>query len=133
MKHAVKGPRYFTEKVTPWDIAAAIGVMGYFLWSEGWTSAAAALYGYGIVAINRLYQMRQLHRADKAAGLSPEKNLRYLYRCAVERFFVSMALLLLAIAILELKPVPLILGFIVGQLAMVMGYYRQSSLRRNNG
>lgn len=106
---------------------------GLFLALQGWLAAAAALYGSAIVALTHLLQVRQLKRADQIAGLSPERNLRYIYRCAAERFTATVALLAVGFVLLRLEPLPLLCGYIVAQFALVYRWFLESSARRKHG
>lgn len=108
-------------------------VAGIFYALQGWQAAVAALYGTLIVALNSLLQVRQLKRADRIAGLSAERNMRYLYRCAAERFIATVALLAAGIGLLRLEPLPLLSGYIIGQVAVVYRQFLESSARRKHG
>jgi len=108
-------------------------VAGIFLSTGGWQSAVAALYGGLIVALIYRLQVWQLKRADRIAGLSAERNMRYLYRCATERFVAAVALLALGIGLLRLGPLPLLSGYLIAQFAMVYRWFLESSARRKHG
>ena len=58
-------------------------------------------------------------RADSGPALSAGESLRLLYRSAVERFVLVLLLFAVALGTLQLDPLALITGFIVGQLALV--------------
>ncbi len=111
-------------------VAALAGV---FLYTAGWQSAAAVLYGSFIVMLNHRLQVWQLKRADRIAGLSAARNMRYLYRCAAERFIAAVVLLALGIGLLRLGPLPLLSGYIIAQFAMVYRWFLESSARRKHG
>jgi len=108
------------------------GVVLFWL-TMGWQAGAAALYGSLIVALNIRMQVWQLKRADRIAGLSAERNLRYLYRCAAERFLATVTLLAIGIGLLRLEPLPLLAGYIIAQVAMVYRWFLESSARRKHG
>lgn len=99
----------------------------------GWQAAVAALYGSAVVLANGVLQRRQQNRAAQVAGLSPERNLRYLYRCAVERFIATVLMFAIGIGLLKMHPMPLLGGFIIAQVAVVYRFYQESSLRRRHG
>lgn len=109
------------------------GLAGLFFALDGWFAAIAVIYGSAIVALNHLLQVRQLRRADRIAGLSAERNMRYLYRCAAERFVATVALLAVGIIVLRLEPLPLLAGYILAQFALVYGQFLESSARRKHG
>lgn len=108
-------------------------VAGIFLYTAGWLSAAAVIYGSLIVILNYRLQVWQLARADRIAGRSAERNMRYLYRCAAERFIAAVALLALGIGLLKLGPLPLLSGYLIAQFAMVYRWFLESSARRKHG
>lgn len=108
-------------------IVAHAALFGLFL---GLASAAAALFGSLIVIISSLMQVWQLKRADHIAGREAGNNLRYLYRCTLERYVVTVALFAAGIGALQLAALPLISGFILAHVAMVFRWFLESSLRR---
>lgn len=115
------------------QILLVSAVAGVFLTVAGWQSAAAVMYGSLIVALIYRLQVWQLQRADRIAGLSAERNMRYLYRCAAEKFVAAVALLVLGIGLLKLGPLPLLSGYIIAQFAMVYRWFLESSARRKHG
>lgn len=108
-------------------------VAGGFLYTSGWQSAAAVLYGSLIVVLNHRMQVWQLTRADRIAGRNAERNMRYLYRCAAEKFVAAVALLAIGIGLLRLGPLPLLSGYLIAQFAMVYQWFLESSARRKHG
>ena len=108
-------------------------VAAVFLAVTGWLAALAAIYGGLIVALIYRLQVWQLQRADRIAGLSAERNMRYLYRCATERFIAAVVLLALGIGLLKLGPLPLLCGYLIAQFAMVYRWFLESSARRKHG
>lgn len=95
-------------------VALATGV-GYLY--GGLPVAQAVLFGGAIACINalllawRLHQGKQRHHAD--AG----RHLRSMYASAFERFAIVVLLLTAGFGLFELAALPLLLGFILGQLA----------------
>lgn len=112
-------------------MVSAVAVLFYLM--QGGLAAVAVIYGSIIVALNHLLQVRQLRRADRIAGLSAERNMRYLYRCAAERFVATVALLAVGIIMLRLEPLPLLAGYIMAQAALVYRWFLESSARRKHG
>ncbi|OOZ39395.1 hypothetical protein BOW53_11810 [Solemya pervernicosa gill symbiont] len=92
-----------------------------FLLIGGWKAAAIALYGGSITIINTLLQLWHTVRAFKTAGASPERNIMILYRCVIERYVVTIALFALAVGALKLDFLPLMIGFVVGLMALFFG------------
>jgi len=52
--------------------------------------------------------------------LSAAASLRLLYRTALERFVLAVALFALGLGLMRLDPLALLTGFIVGQAALIM-------------
>lgn len=110
-------------------LAAAAGIWLLL----GWQAGIALIYGGLVVFANGGLQRWQQQRAAHIAGNDPAKNLRYLYRCAAERFVATVALFAAGIGLMALPPLPLLGGYIVAQGAMVYRFYQVSSLRRRHG
>lgn len=121
------------RKIVIYQLILVSAVAGFFFALQGWQGVVAAGYGGLIVALNHLMQVRQLKRADRIAGLSAERNMRYLYRCAAERFTATVALLAVGIIMLRLEPLPLLGGYITAQVALVYRWFLESSARRKHG
>jgi len=121
------------KKNTIVQVVMVFAGAGFFGLTVGWQAGAAVLYGSLIVALNTLMQVWQLKRADRIAGLSAARNLRYLYRCAAERFLATVTLLAVGIGMLRLEPLPLLAGYIIAQVAMVYRWFLESSARRKHG
>ncbi len=106
---------------------------GLFYLLQGGHAALAVFYGTLIVVLNHLQQVRQLARADRIAGISAERNMRYLYRCAFERFVATVALLAIGIGLIRLEPLPLLCAYIVGHMVTAYQGFLESNARRNHG
>ena len=84
---------------------------------------AVSVWGGGIIAIsNTLLLEWRRGGADNGRVLSGSESLRLLYRTALERFVLVVLLFALMLGMLQLDPLALIAGFIVGQLALVTGF-----------
>jgi len=110
-------------------LAAAAG----FWLAMGWQAGIALIYGGMVVFANGWLQRWQLTRAAHIAGNDPAKNIRYLYRCAAERFTATVALFAAGIGLMALPPLPLLGGYIMAQVAMIYEFYKLSKLRRRHG
>lgn len=107
-------------------------VVGFWLLMD-WKAGISTLYGGVVVFANSRLQRWQLQRAAHAAGNSPAKNLRYLYRCAAERFVTTVSLFAVGFGLMAMPPLPLLSGYIIAQVAVIYGFYQESSLRRRHG
>ncbi len=99
----------------------------------GFTAGIACIYGGLVVFANGWLQRRQQRRAAHIAGNDPAKNLRYLYRCAAERFIATVALFAAGLGLMALPPLPLLGGYIIAQGAVIYRFYQVSSMRRRHG
>lgn len=129
----IQAQRIAQRRIAVIQVLLVCTVAGIFLSTSGWQSAAAAVYGSLIVVLNHRMQVWQLQRADRIAGLSAERNVLYLYRCAAEKFVAAVVLLALGIGLLKLGPLPLLSGYLVAQFAMVYRWFLESSARRKHG
>ncbi len=92
-----------------------------FVWQDV-TTAAALSYGAVIAITNTLLMKWHLHRAAYSARADAEKNLSKAYRCVVERWLSSLVLFAIGFAVLALSPLPLLIGFVLTQLMLFLGY-----------
>lgn len=93
-------------------------------------SAWPILYGGMVSVANMSWLLWRLKREEKnsfrnEAGHDAEQSARRtvisLYMAAAERFILVSALFVFGMVKLELEPVALIVGFIAGQLALLVG------------
>jgi ATP synthase protein I len=85
---------------------------------SGIWGAIAAVFGGAIALLNTLLLLWRAHRTDKADTLSARGNLGVFYLSALERFAMVAMMFLLGLGVLELLPLPMLIGFIAGMLAM---------------
>lgn len=87
---------------------------------QGGGVAGAVLFG-GVVALaNTGLMVLRWWRGLRDFHCDGERHLRSFHRSSLERFFVVVVLLATGLALLKLAPLPMMLGFIVGQLAWVI-------------
>jgi len=116
-----------------WPLSLLLTVVAGFWVAMGWKAGVTALFGMLIVLANMWLQGWQHQRAARIVGNSPAKNLRYLYRCAGERFVVTISLFAAGFGLMALPPLPLLSGYFTAQAAVVYKFYQESSLRRRHG
>jgi 4-hydroxybenzoate polyprenyltransferase len=121
------------RRIVTWYLLPFGVLAGVFYALQGWFSVLAVFYGMLIIVLNHLQQVRQLARADSIAGLSAERNMRYLYRCAFERFVATVALLAIGIILIRLEPLPLLCAYIVGHITTAYQGFLKSNARRRHG
>jgi len=86
----------------------------------GWAAGAACLFGGGVALLSSGLLVWRWHRGLRDYHCDGGRHLRSFYRSALERFVVVGILLAAGFAMLNLAPLPLLSGFIVGQLAWVI-------------
>jgi F0F1-type ATP synthase assembly protein I len=80
-------------------------------------AAKSALFGGIIVLLNTGLMMLHEKRAAYRAGGDAQRIVKHVYLCAVERLILTLILFAVGFVALKLMPLPLLLGFIAGQLA----------------
>ena len=92
-----------------------------FVW-QGLATAIAIFYGAIIAMTNTLLMKWHLHRAAYSARADAGKNLSKAYRCVAERWLVSIVLFAIGFGVVVLSPLPLLIGFVLTQLMLFLGY-----------
>jgi len=95
-----------------------------FLIAAGASAAGAAAYGGATALLNAWMLARRVRSASDTALQAPERGALSLYLGAVQRFVTVLALLILGMGWLQLAPLPLIVGFVVGQVGFIVGAAR---------
>jgi ATP synthase protein I len=100
---------------------ASVGiVVAIFQVVQGGLAGAAALFGGATALVNLLLLDWRARRANRAGALSARQSLQVLYLSALERFATVALLFALGIGVLDLEPLPLLLGFIAGLPALLL-------------
>jgi ATP synthase protein I len=82
---------------------------------------AGSVWFGGLIAMTNVLLLEWRRRnADSGRALSAGESIRLLYRTALERFVLVAVMFAIALGMLQLDPVALFTGFIVGQLALVL-------------
>ncbi|ODN68247.1 ATP synthase subunit I [Methylophaga muralis] len=95
-------------------------------WLQGKDVAIALSFGGMISLANTLLLRWHLLKTVKKAGANPELNLGGAFRCIAERWFLTIAMFAVGFAVLELSPLPLLLGFAAMQIILFIGHMRQA-------
>ncbi len=91
-----------------------------FFMLGGVMQAGSVWFGGAIATANLLLLEWRRRAADRGPALSAAASLRLLYRTALERFVLAVALFALGLGLMRLDPLALLTGFIVGQAALIM-------------
>lgn len=100
-------------------ILTLAATLGGFLHS-GKPTAIAVLFGGLITVITTALLMWCEKRTAKRAGTDPGQNLKLMYACAIQRLLFAMVMFAVGIGVLKLQPVPLLTGFMLGQVALFL-------------
>jgi ATP synthase protein I len=99
-------------------LIAATSVIFFMIY--GAFQAGSVWFG-GLIAMTSAQWLEwRRRRVDQGPALSAGESMRVLYRTALERFVWVLLLFALGLGVLQLDPVALITGFIVGQLALLL-------------
>ncbi len=91
-----------------------------FLANFDFAHAVAAGFGVGIAVVNALLLARCARRDAQALQRTPPQIMVAVYVCVIQRFVLAALLFAFGLGALQLKPLALLIGFIVGQIAMVI-------------
>lgn len=83
-------------------------------------AAKSVAYGSCVATIGTLFLAWRLISGKGRESLGAEWVLRHAYRTAFERFLLAASLLVIGLKMLELAPVGLLVGFVLGQLAWLV-------------
>ena len=89
-----------------------------FFTVSGRLQALSVLFGGAMAVLNLVLLAWRRQQADSGRALTAGQSLWALYRSAIERFALVLALFALGMGVLRLEPLPLLIGFIAGQLGL---------------
>lgn len=96
-----------------------VSLLLLWLW-QGAEVARVALYGGCVALANIGFLVWRWRQGRYDYHCDGGRHLRQFHRSMLERFFVVGLLLAIGIVGLKLDPMPMLLGFIVGQLAWMV-------------
>jgi ATP synthase protein I len=82
--------------------------------------AMAALFGGAVAVANALFLIWCMRTGAQRSGQDARQELAWLVRFSMERFFMVALLIVAGLGWLKLMPVPLLIGFVLGQLTLVV-------------
>lgn len=100
--------------------ALVLVAAGFFAMTMGSASFIAALYGGMVAVVNAallIWRSHQGQRHNHADGL---RHLRSFYQSGVERLVAVLGLLAIGFGVLKLVPLPLLMGFVAGQVGFML-------------
>lgn len=100
---------------------ASVAVVAILAWLwQGAEVAGAAFYGGSAALANIGLLVWRWRRGRYDYHCAGERHLRQFHRSSLERFFVVGIMLAAGMHGLQLDPLPMLLGFIVGQVAWMI-------------
>jgi len=108
------------------QVFLVLAVVAIFGSVAGVRSAMGAAFGGGIALANGLLLFWRYYRG-KQSHTDPGRHLRSFFASAIERFVMVAVLFAVGFGILELAPLPLLVGFIVVQAGLLVSALRQKS------
>ena len=113
-------------KQLQYQLVSLFGMALLFVLLSGLDAFIAVLYGSVMSILNTLLLLWHATRAERLEQQDAGQNFRIIVRCAVERFVITVALFALGLWRLGLEPLPLISGFVAGQLFYIIGGMRSN-------
>jgi ATP synthase protein I len=109
-------------------VAVILGSSLLFFWL-GKTVAVAAFFGGMVAVANALFLIWCMRTGAQRPVRDARQELAWLVRFSMERFLMVALLIVAGLGWLKLMPVPLLIGFVLGQLTMVVStiFIRQYS------
>lgn len=87
---------------------------------EGWPAALAVVFGGAAAVLNSGLLWWRWWKGGEHIHSDPGRHLKAFHRSSLERFFVVGIWLSVGITILRLQPLPMLSGFVVGQVGWVL-------------
>lgn len=82
--------------------------------------AVAAFFGGAVAVANALFLFWCMRAGARRATRDARQELAWLVRFSMERFLMVALLIVAGLGWLKLMPVPLLTGFVLGQLTLVV-------------
>jgi hypothetical protein len=105
------------RKILSFQIVLVVLATGVGYLYGGLSVAQAVLFGGAVAVTNALLLAWRLHQGKRRLHADARRHLRSMYASAFERFAIVVLLLAAGLGFLQLAALPLLLGFILGQLA----------------
>jgi ATP synthase protein I len=118
------------HKVLIAQILIVLGVTVAYLALQGWVAAQSAGFGGAITVVSSYLLAQRVKSAGERARESVAGGMALLYLGALQRFVLTLALLVLGLGVLKLAPIPLIVAFAVAQLGFLVNLHEPSRSSR---
>lgn len=101
-------------------IQLTLGLIVVAFATQGSEALLAALYGWGVGVANLLLLRGSFRIAERRAADNPKQGMTVLYLSAVIRFILLAVFFALGLALLALRPMPMVLTFVAMQLGSAL-------------
>lgn len=100
---------------------AGVLAAGLIAWQQaGLAVALAVLYGASAALLNTGLLLRRFKQGEHDYHCDAGRHLRSFYRSSLERYAVVGVYLAVGLGALHLAGLPMVLGFVIGQMAWVL-------------
>ena len=105
------------RKILGFQVVLALLGTGIGYLYGGLPVAQALLFGSAIACSNTLLLAWRMDQGKRTPHADAGRHVRAMYASAIERFAFVVIFFAVGLGVLQLLPLPLLLGFILGQLA----------------
>ena len=99
-------------------VTVMLGASLLLIWQER-NVAVAAFFGGAVAVANALFLIWCMRAGAQRPVQDARRELAWLVRFSMERFLMVALLIVAGLGWLKLMPVPLLIGFVLGQLTLV--------------
>lgn len=108
-----------------WALGLQVGVsvisaLVAVFWLGGLGTGMAVAYGGAVALVNAALLLWRWYQGSDRFHCDAGRHVQAFFRSSIERFFVVGILLAVGFQVLELEPLALLAGFVVGQLAWMV-------------
>lgn len=100
-------------------VTVSSGSLAIFIFL-GLASAVAALFGGLVAVVNLLFLIWRMHVSAQKPPQSAQQELAGLVQFSMKRFLLVTLLIVAGLGWFKLTPIPLLAGFVLGQLTLVV-------------
>lgn len=123
MRYSAQVTRSFLKRIFLAQLIFITLLAIFYIYTTDIHAGIAAIFGGAIALVNTLLLRWNFERAEHFAGNDAGQNMKLLYRTAAMRLFSTIGLFVIALGVLKLEPLPVLVGFITGLVALLIARY----------